>query len=440
MKYVIAFLLVTIAAVAVLVTTGEEAGEVVVRDAPTETETATEIPAETQIAAAAAFPPPEPDPPPPPKPGASVTFFAMPRVVELEITVDEPDLSTLRRDPREYVRATIREGDTVYREVGIHLKGAAGSFRHFDDKPALTLNFDKFVAKQKFHGMDKLHLNNSVQDRGYLSELVCGDLFRAADVPASRVAHAHVVLNGRDRGLYVLKEGFDKEFLERWFEDKHGNLYDGGFLQEIGAHLERTSGSGPDDGADLSELADAARESDLKVREKRLDELLDIERFLSFVALEMFTWHWDGYVMKRNNYRLYHDPTSGRIVFMPHGLDQMFRDTDGPIVPRHRSGLVSRAVLSIPRWRKRYLERFRELLDTVIRGDEIDARIDAVCAELRASLSESLARSVEQRASDLRWRISRRIDTVTEQLARYEAGDVEWPLADTSRRPNRRWR
>ena len=159
---------------------------------------------------------------------ASDHFFAQGLVVRLEITVREPDLSQLESRPRQYVRATVREGDQIFEEVGIHLKGRAGSFRNFRDKPALTLNFDKFRRGQKFHGLDKLHLNNSVQDSSYLSELICSELFLEAGVPTPRVAHARVVLNGRDRGLYVLKEGFDRSFLAHHFEDKTGNLYDGG--------------------------------------------------------------------------------------------------------------------------------------------------------------------------------------------------------------------
>ena len=85
----------------------------------------------------------------------------------------QTNFNKLRRNPRDYVRATIREGDQVYEEVGIHLKGAAGSFRPVDgDKPAFTLNFDKFVDRQKFHGLDKLSLNNSVQDPSYMTEAI----------------------------------------------------------------------------------------------------------------------------------------------------------------------------------------------------------------------------------------------------------------------------
>src|SRR5205085_8728713 len=129
-------------------------------------------------------------------------------------------------------KATLKEGDKVYTDIGVHLKGAAGSFRGIDDKPSLTLNMNKFGALQRFHGLDKFHLANSLQDPSYVSELICGELFRAAGVPASRVRHAVVSVNGRRRGLYYLKEGYDSGFLKRSFGDSHGTFYDGGFLRD----------------------------------------------------------------------------------------------------------------------------------------------------------------------------------------------------------------
>src|SRR5438552_12452465 len=167
----------------------------------------------------------------------SEAFFTHGPVAHLKIEITGTNLTALQRNNRAYALATVREGDTVYESVGVHLKGAAGSFRDLNDRPALTLNFGKFHGGQRFHGLEKIHLNNSVQDPSYMTELLCGDLFRAAGVPAARTTHAVVELNGRGLGLYVLKEGFNKTFLRRYFKNVNGNLFDGGFLQEISAPL-----------------------------------------------------------------------------------------------------------------------------------------------------------------------------------------------------------
>jgi spore coat protein CotH len=132
-------------------------------------------------------------------------FFSQGIIPKLRIEISPAELAKLNKDQRSYVRCTVREGDDfIFNDVGIHLKGAAGSFRPVNDRPALTLNFDKYREKQKFHGLDKIHLNNSVQDGTYLNEYLASAIFNAGGVPALRISHARVWLNGRDLGFYVL--------------------------------------------------------------------------------------------------------------------------------------------------------------------------------------------------------------------------------------------
>src|SRR6185503_13264590 len=86
-------------------------------------------------------------------------------VLPIRIVISSNELLTLRRNDRQDVRATVYEGSNVWHDVGLHVKGAAGSRRPIDDtKPALTLAFGKFVPDQRFHDLRKIHLNNSVQD------------------------------------------------------------------------------------------------------------------------------------------------------------------------------------------------------------------------------------------------------------------------------------
>ncbi len=345
----------------------------------------------------------------------SEKFFANGSIPHLHIDIAETNIAKLRRNARDYVRATIRVEETTYEEVGIHLKGAAGSFRQItDNKPAFTLNFDKFVDDQHFHGLDKFSLNNSVQDATYMTEAICSELFLAAGVPTPRTTHARVSLNGQDLGFYVLKEGFDKTFLKRHFKNAKGNLYDGGFLHDIDEPLERTSGDGDVRArADLRALVAAAEESDHVRRMEKIREVLDLDRFVSFAALEMLTWHWDGYVMKRNNYRVYHDPASGKLVFFPHGMDQMFWDPNGPVIPQMSrvEGLVARSVFATEEGQRLYRERTANILTNIFTIERLTNHIHQLQARIRPvleAMSPDEARRHDGAVANLRDAVTQR--------------------------------
>lgn len=165
-----------------------------------------------------------------PKPSALPTNLARVRI-ELSSEAEDALRSMQRRfrgfgmglDPdRPEVEATVRCGDQTFTNVALHLKGAAGSFRPYDDKPAFTLNFAKKAKGQAFRGMPKISLNNSVQDPTYVSETLCRDLYRQAGVPVPRTDHVTVEVNGRDLGLYVLAEGWGKAFVKQHFGDDDG--------------------------------------------------------------------------------------------------------------------------------------------------------------------------------------------------------------------------
>lgn len=349
-------------------------------------------------------------------------------IPRIQITVTDEGMATLRRyrwkwggndSERVRVRATVEEHGKIYTNVAIHLKGAAGSFRQVDDKPGLTLNFGKFVKGQRFHGLQKISLNNSVQDPTYLSDQLCRELFEAGGVPAPRAGHAIVELNERDLGPYVLTEGWDKEFLKRHFQNTKGNLYDGGFAGDITRKLAVNSGEHPDDQSDLAALANAAQEPDLTKRQARLEKVLDLDRFLTFMALDVMFWNWDSYSINRNNYRVYHDLDKDRIVFLPHGMDQMFWKPAGPIVPGMK-GLVANAVMQTPEYRRRYLERFAQLRTNVFQLEAVTNRLNELAAKVRPAVVQrgllALA-GFEQGLAVLRERIVQRSKSIDEQLA-----------------------
>ena len=350
---------------------------------------------------------------------ASASFFNSNKVLNLDITLDAKNLDLLRREPRKYAQCTIKDGDAVYAKIGIHIKGAAGSYRGIDDKPGLTLNMNKFDQEKLFYGMDKWHLANSVQDPSYLNELICGELFRAAGVPASRVSFATVTINGRKRGLYYLKEGYDKHFLRQHFKTSDGNLYDGGFLRDIDAGLQilRTHDD-VKDRADLKALAAACKEPDAKKRFEKLDKLLEMDKFISYLVLESVTWDWDGYPMNRNNYRIYHHPKTDKITFIPSGMDQMFGDPNGPLLPGF-NGFVASAVINTPEGKKRYYARMREIHKDIFNPVALSKRLDELQKRVQpalASVDAGAGRDFPNQVNRLKDLIRQRSKSIEQQL------------------------
>ncbi len=316
-------------------------------------------------------------------PDASDTFFASAHIPRIKIEIVQKEWDELNRDPRKYAKATIREDDKIiYEAVGVHLKGAAGSYRGLNDRPALTLNFDKFLDKQAFHGMDKVHLNNSVQDGTYMHEAIARGIFLDAGVPTGRASHALVTLNGRDLGLYVLVEGFDRHFLRRHYANPNGNLYDGGFCQDLDAQKKALSDKTPTTQEDLKAVWQAVNWPDPIVRLERLQKVVDVDRFLTFTAMELMTCHWDGYNMNRNNYRLYVESRTGQLHFMASGVDQVFGDPNFNLFGGV-GGTLGRVLLEYPQNRDRYRQLVGAGYTNAFRMSVLDARVDFLAAKLR---------------------------------------------------------
>lgn len=343
-------------------------------------------------------------------------FFQQGMIPEIRITLTDKEEQQLRRDLRRYVDITFTENETnKFKNVKMKLKGAAGSFRELGDRPALTISMRK--KGDRFHGLDKFHLNNSVQDESYLNELIAAELCREAGLPAARVTHARVWINGRDLGFYVLKEGMDEDFLKRHYKHPKGNFYEGSFCADIDAPLEKEFGDGPDDASDLKELIAACREGDQAKRWQMIEEKVAIDDFINFAAMEMMMCHWDGYCNNKNNYRLYFHSDDKKVRFLPHGMDQMFGDINFSVF--HIPGsMVANAVLQNPAVHTKYRQRVRELLP-LFAPDKLHAKIDVAHTRLRpvlAAIHEDRARQFDGRVQDYKNRVAGRVQAIKSQF------------------------
>ena len=343
-------------------------------------------------------------------------LFDNPKVLVLNIEIPAAALARLKADHKTYVKATLREESKALENVGIRYKGnlsLPGSAR----KPSFTLKFNEFNSEHRFHGQRKLTLDSSANDPTYLGEVLANDLFRAARVPAARCTFARVELNGADLGLYVATEGVNRDFLGRHFDKTKGNLYEGD-SNDVTDTLNKDSGEETKDQPDLAALVGAARVQNPEQRWQRLEKVLDLPRFLSFAAVEVFTWNTDGYCLSPKKYRIYHDPASDKLVFLPHRQEQLFAKPEGAVLPE-MGGLVARAVLETAEGRRQYKEALGKLLASVVQGKALYQRITDLSQRIRPVLAQSDPSSLkafDEAVAQLRVRLAQRIRVVEQKL------------------------
>jgi hypothetical protein len=239
-----------------------------------------------------------------------------------------------------------------------------------------------------------------------------------------------VQLNGRNLGVHVLAEGLNKQFLHQYFENVHGNLYQTHGNQEITDRLDVNSGDDPKNDSGLRALAQAIKEEDPAVRWNRLQQTLDVKRFITFMALEVMLCHWDGYCMNQNNWRVFHDLAANKMVFIAHGMDQMFgtgtmllageqSSAECPIYPPIH-GAVADAVMGTPVGRKLYLERLGEVYTNQFRVDALLKRVDELSSVVRGVIAErgpTAVAAYQRKVDSLKAHIEERGKSLAHQLA-----------------------
>ena len=240
-------------------------------------------------------------------------------------------------------------------QVGVHLKGAWGSWRDVTGKAGFKIKMDAFVPKQTLLGVSRLTLNNMVQDGSYIHEALSYKLMRSAGVPAPRTGYAIVNLNGIDYGLHLNVETVNKQMLSRWGVTSQ-HLYKGGVPTfpdfTPGREVEYNLQSG--DPADTSDLTKFIQVNQLNGDEwwGNMLQIADMDEILKVWALELYVQHWDGYVVNLNNYFINFDK-SGKASMYSWGTDQTW---GGYLDFFNYRGLMPSKCLGSPQCSEAYLQ------------------------------------------------------------------------------------
>jgi hypothetical protein len=345
--------------------------------------------------------------------GKANEFFSSTNLLTFRVELDPSELGELAQRPKTYVQGRVRVGEKEFENVGIRLKGS-GTFQPIYERPSIALKFNWKQSRQRFAGLTKLFLENSGQDATRMCKLVANGIFADAGIPAPRITQAHVILNDRDLGLYVVSEAINPDFLKHHFGNATGNMYEA-FFRDINRGLKQDNGE-PGDQADLKDLYVAATKKDEQQRKQALEQLLDTEEFLNFLAVEMILANWDGYAFHQNNYRIYHNPSSGRMALIPHDLDNTIFESDMGVIPP-RNGVLTAALLATSDDRKAFVRRVERLFPKVLALPAIHHRLRNSVTRLGQGTNSEGVAQIEWQAALLEERIRERCRHIERELA-----------------------
>ena len=159
--------------------------------------------------------------------GYESLLFDTSRIHTIDITADDWDAVIANAAAEEYRECNVVIDGENLGLVGIRAKGntslssvaTLGSERY-----SFKVEFNHYVKGKKYHGLDKLSLNNLIQDATLMKDYLAYTLMGKMGVPAPLCSYVQINVNGEPWGLYLAVEGVEDAFLERNSMTK-GELY-----------------------------------------------------------------------------------------------------------------------------------------------------------------------------------------------------------------------
>lgn len=204
-------------------------------------------------------------------------------------------------------------------------------------KPGLTVEFNRYVAEQRFLGLTALVLDNSLQDPSFLRERLSLLLFRRMGIAAPRQAYARLYINDVYGGLYSMVESVDEQFLQYHFGESSGHLYEYRWsepsyqFEYLGSNAESYSPGRfrPEtrlddfDAATIVRMVHAINSASEEDFPREVSRFLDMKLFMKHVAVENFLAEPDGILglWGMNNFYLYRFMDTERFQFIPWDKD-----------------------------------------------------------------------------------------------------------------------
>ena len=160
--------------------------------------------------------------------GYETRLFDNTRVHTVDIVMDDWDELIANATNEEYYAASVVIDGEAYQNVGIRAKGntSLSTVASMDsERYSFKIEFDHYDSSKSYHGLDKLCLNNLIQDSTMMKDYLTYTLMNEFGVDSPLCSYVYITVNGEDWGLYLAVEGVGDSFLERNYGSDHGELY-----------------------------------------------------------------------------------------------------------------------------------------------------------------------------------------------------------------------
>lgn len=181
------------------------------------------------------------------------TLFDTSYVHSLNINVDDEKWQEMldNATAEEYISCDVTIDGTALKNVAIRPKGntSLSNVQSYDsERYSFKIKFNKYDEDTTYNGLDKLALNNIIQDNTYMKDYFSYRMMAEAGAEAPLCSFIYIKVNNEDWGLYLAVEAVDEAFAERNYGSEYGEIYKPESMAMGGGMGEREGGGEPPDG------------------------------------------------------------------------------------------------------------------------------------------------------------------------------------------------
>ena len=157
-------------------------------------------------------------------------LFDASTVHTIDIAMNEDDWEDFLENctDEEYVSANLVIDGKAVKNVGLRAKGntsLTSVAQYGNNRYSFKIEFDHYEDGKSYYGLDKLCLNNLIQDNTCMKDYLAYTLMADMGVPSPLCSFVYITVNGEDWGLYLAVEGIEDSFLARNYGPDSGDLY-----------------------------------------------------------------------------------------------------------------------------------------------------------------------------------------------------------------------